>query len=150
MAILASGCSSVSSASLPQAMPQPGSASQPAPQASSFPRGRFSAVSAPNMVVLAIENDGSFRVYQDNGLFDFGKFNIDGPQVLVESMACAGHGDRPASYDWLYDNENGLAFQPVASDPCPERRRYLAEQYQPKYLFIFNIPDRGVSREWLW
>ncbi len=126
---------------------------QPTPRASDFPRGRFSAVSAPNMVVLAIENDGSFRIYLDNALLDSGKFYVSGPQVLVDSMACAEEGTRaarPAAYEWAYDNEaDVLAFKPVVEDPCPERRQYLSEQYQPKYSFV-NIPDRGFAREWLW
>jgi hypothetical protein len=148
--LLASACTPSWLAHSPAVLNQAAAPAQPTPPASDFPRGRFAAVSAPNMVLLAIENDGSFRLYLDDGLMDTGKFDPEGPQVLVESMTCAGHGDKPAAYNWLYDDEDGLAFQAVASDPCPERRQYLSEQYQPKYAFVFNIPDGGVSKEWLW
>ncbi len=127
--------------------------SQPAPAASGFPRGRFSAVSQPNMLILAIENDGSFRVYTDGDMLDSGKFDVSGPRVLVESMACAEQSTqaaRPAAYEWAYDEEHILAFLPTLADPCLQRRQYLASQYQPKYLFVFNVPDRGVSKDWLW
>lgn len=119
-------------------------------QAPVFPRGRFSAVTAPNMVLLTIENDGRFHIYVDNALLDFGQFDVDGSQVLVDSMTCAGEGNKPLLYSWLYDEEDGLVFQPTVSDPCPERRQYLSEEYLPKFTFVFNLPDRGVSRDWLW
>ena len=150
LALLASACAPAWAAHSPALVGQVPVPVQPTPPPSNFPRGRFAAVSAPNMVVLSIEDDGSFRLYLDNGLLDTGKFDVEGPQVLVESMACAGHGDKPAAYNWLYDDENGLAFQEVVSDPCPERRQYLSEAYQPKYVFVFNIPDGGASKEWLW
>ncbi len=122
---------------------------QPTPAPSGFARGRFSAISAPNMVLLSIENDGHFRLFVDDVLLDSGEFSVAGSQVLVESSVCERQKYRPALYNWLYD-EDGLAFQSAASDPCPERQQYLSEIYQPKYTFVFNIPDRGPSREWLW
>jgi hypothetical protein len=122
----------------------------PASQSALFPRGRFSSVTAPNMVLLTIENDGQFRLFLDNALLDSGKFDVDGPQVLVESITCAGEGEKPALYNWLYDDEDGLVFQAAAADPCPERRQYLSEEYLPKYTFVFSSPDRGISKAWLW
>ncbi len=123
---------------------------QPPPRASDFPRGHFASASMPNLVVLSIENDGRFRIFLDSDLLDTGRFDMEGAQILVDSMVCAERGIKPASYYWLYDEEDGLTFQPVVTDPCPERRQYLSETYQPKYMFVFNVPDRGPSKEWLW
>ncbi len=117
---------------------------QPAAPAASFPRGRFRAVPAPNMVVMAIENDGQFRLYVDNDLLDSGRFEVAGPQVLVDSLVCEARGDKPAAYDWLTDDEGGLAFRPVAADPCPERQQYLSAAYQPKYMLVFDPSDDGA------
>ncbi len=116
---------------------------QPTPHASSFPRGRFSTVSAPAMIEMAIENDGSFRIYVDHDLRDTGTFDVSGAEAIVDSWTCAERGNKPATYDWLYDPEVGLAFQPVATDPCAERRQYLAEQYLPRFLFVMASPLFG-------
>ncbi len=124
-------------------------ASQPTSQPSVFPRGRFSSLTAPNMVLLSIENDGSFRIFVDGVLLDSGRFELSGDQVLVDSLECTRQGERAAAYNWLYDVELGLAFQPAASDACPERRQYLSEQYVPKYLFVL-LPDRAWPDDWLW
>ena len=140
LSLAASACSTpriITGPELLSQVPTP----QPAPRAADFPRGRFRAVSAPNMVVMAIENDGRFRIYLDNDLLDSGLFEVAGPQVLVDSLACEARGNKPAAYDWLYDDEGGLAFQPIASDPCPERQQYLSAAYQPKYMFVFDLPD---------
>ncbi len=123
---------------------------QPTPRAPIFPRGRFSTVSAPDMVILSIEDDSSFFVFVDNDLVDSGSFEISGSQALVDSVACTARGIKPTAYNWLYDLESGLTFQPVATDPCPERRAYLSEQYVRKYMFVRIVPDRGWPREWLW
>lgn len=129
----------------PAPMRQVPTASQPMLKVSDFPRGRFGATSSPNMVVLFIENDGHFRIYVDSALLDSGRIEIAGSQVLVDSLTCSSQGDKAWAYKWFYDVEEGLAFQPVASDPCPERRQYLSEQFVPRYMFVFNMTDGGLS-----
>ncbi len=121
----------------PDLLAQVPTAAQPTPTTWDFPRGRFSAIGAPNMVVLAIENDGSYRVYQDSRLVDTGKFGILGAEVVVDSASCAERGLKPATYEWAYDAEHVLGFQPSSSDPCSERQAYLNEAYQPKYVFVY-------------
>jgi hypothetical protein len=123
---------------------------QPAPRAPGFPRGRFSSVSMPNMVLLAIENDGHFHIMLGDDILDSGNFEVARSQVWVDSVACEAQQDAPALYDWVYDEEDGLAFRPADPDPCAERRQYLSEQYVPKYMFVFNVPDRGTARHLLW
>lgn len=153
LALACAGCSrfplSVRAAQLLNRGPTP-QPQQPAPRAPDFPRGRFSSVSMPNMVLLAVENDGHFRVMLGDDVLDSGHLEIVRSQVWVDSVACEAQSVDPALYDWAYDDENGLMFQPASPDPCPERRQYLSEQYVPKYMFVFSIPDRGASRDWLW
>ncbi len=150
LAMLVAGCVPVSAAPAPLLVGQVAATPQPTPRPSDFPRGRFSATTAPNMVLLAIHNDGSYQIFVDNDLLDSGQFEMLGAQVSVQSQACAYHGNRPAVYAWSYDVELGLAFQPLGADPCPERQQYFSDSYMPKYSFVYIIPDRGVSREWLW
>ncbi len=117
--------------------PTPAPPAPPTPTFWDFPRGRFSAIGAPNMVVLSIENDGSFRVYRDSSLLDIGKFDIAGTQVVVDSASCSRQGYKPAAYEWAYDSEHVLAFQAAGADPCSERQGYLTETYEPKYVFVY-------------
>ena len=114
-----------------------------APQASSFPRGRFRAVSLPNLLVIAIENNGDYRVFLDNDRVDTGRFTVTDTGVLVDSARCSREGWRAAAYAWSYDEDNGLSFAPLSSEPCPERRQYLSEDFEPQYLFIYQIPKSG-------
>ncbi len=139
LALLSTGCSSFGGLITgPELLSQaPTAGAQPASTVWDFPRGRFSAIDAPNVVLLAIENDGSYRIYRDSALADTGSFEIVGGQVLVDSLACAKRGYKPAAYTWVYDIEQELAFQAARSDPCPERQQYLAETYQPRYAFAF-------------
>ncbi len=109
----------------------------PTPTFWDFPRGRFSAIGAPNMVVLSIDNDGSYQVYRDSSLLDAGKFDIVGTRIVVDSVDCAKRGYKPAAYEWAYDSEQVLAFQAEGADPCSERQGYLTETYQPKYVFVY-------------
>ncbi len=109
----------------------------PTPTFWDFPRGRFSAIGAPSLVVLSIENDGSYQVYQDSGLLDAGKFEIVGTRIVVDSVSCAKRGYKPAAYEWAYGSEQVLAFQAEGADPCSERQGYLTEIYQPKYVFVY-------------
>ncbi len=120
---------------------------QPAPRAPAFPRGRFHALSAPNMLILAVENDGRFRIYLDGALLDSGQFSTSGPQASVDSMLCAARGIKPTAYSWTYDEENVLNFIPVFPDPCPERRQYLAEIYEPQYLFVLRLEEPDLAKE---
>ncbi len=149
LALVSAGCAPTVSAPAPFFISGQVGSPQPTLQPFVFPRGRFSAVTAPNMVLLSIENDGSFRIFLDNALLDSGRFEVSGTQVLVDSVVCEREGERAAAYDWFYDDEIGLAFQPAVSDPCPERQQYLSEQYVPKYLFVL-IPDRTWPPDWMW
>ncbi len=154
LAALASACTPIfghPALVLPAGTNAGGSAASSGPVLSAdFPRGRFSAISYPNMMVLVIENDGQYRVFLDGALMDSGGFSMASAQVRVDSVKCAAEQIGPALYAWGYDEDQTLAFQPVASDMCSVRRQYLAEVYQPKYLFVLHIPDGGPSSEWLW
>jgi len=138
LALISAGCTSSGwIVRGPELLSQAALETQPAPSAWDFPRGRFSAVGSPSVVLLAIENDGSYRIYRDNALLDTGKFEVVGAQVMVDSLACARRGYKPAAYAWLYDSEQTLGFEGTGSDLCPERQQYLADAYQPRYAFAF-------------
>lgn len=136
-ALAAAGCSARSPASSALSLSVPVT---PTSRPDHFPVGRFVSASEPSLVVLSVQNDGHFQLFMDNTELDAGLFVSEGDRVSVESVGCASHGDKPALYVWLYDVEMGLAFEPVDEDPCIERRQYLAEQYLPKFLFVFNVP----------
>ncbi len=121
----------------PDLLAQAPTPAPPTPTFWDFPRGRFSAIGAPNMVVLSIDNDGGYQVYRDSNLLDAGRFEISGTNVVVDSVSCAKRGYKPAAYEWAYDSEQVLAFQAAGADPCSERQGYLGETYQPKYVFVY-------------
>lgn len=123
---------------------------QPTPRPPVFPVGRFSSGSASDALLLVIHNDRSFDVYLANDLLDSGTFAPGGTEVTADSQACAAERTGPALYNWVYDAEQGLAFESVAPDACPEREKYLSQVYMPSYLFIFHAPDRGFPRQWIW
>jgi hypothetical protein len=148
-ALLAAGCSPVfvaqhvASTQPPVAPPQ--SVQQElAPLPPESPVGHFRSLSNPGGLVLAFHDRHHFQVLLDNALLDSGLLNVVGTQVAIDSLKCAAHGDRPALYSWLYA-ESDLTFQAVTPDPCAERRQYLAEEYEPLYLFIHFSPAPEIQ-----
>jgi hypothetical protein len=140
--VLSTGCSSVP-ASLAIAPAQetavPLAAAEQASAPLQFPIGHFRSLSNPGGLVLAFHDRHHFQVFLDNALLDSGLLDVTGTHVAIDSLKCAAHGDKPAHYTWLYA-ESDLTFQALTPDPCAERRQYLAEEYEPLYLFVRFSP----------
>ncbi len=148
--VLTAGCSPF--ASLPGLAPSaPAQAPHSAHRAPiQFPIGRWITRSSPRLLVLSIRLDGHYEVYLDEVRVDAGIFTPAGSQVAVDSVECELAGRKPAVYAWLHEDAE-LAFQPAGADACDERRRYLAEPFEPQHLFI-DVPPRYLglsSQQWL-
>ncbi len=131
LAILSSGCSHAAPPAAAQQLPT--ADDSPA----GLPIGRFKDVSLPQLLVLSIHNDLTFEVFLDGDRVDTGSLIFTGSQVKVDSMKCDRAKIGPGLYNWLYGEEE-LTFQAAAPDRCPDRRQYLAEPFEPQYLFIFE------------
>jgi hypothetical protein len=145
--VIATGCSSIP-ASVAIAPAQPTAAPVVAAEQASapveFPIGHFRSLANPGGLVLAFHDRHHFQVFLDNALLDSGLLDVAGAQLAIDSLKCAAHGEKPALYSWLYA-ESDLTFQAVAPDPCAERREYLAEEYEPLYLFIHFSPAPEIQ-----
>ncbi len=131
LAILFSACS-------PAASPAPVQQHATADDSRAIlPIGRFRDISLPRLLVLSIHNDLNFEVFLDGDRVDTGSLAFTGSQVRVDSMQCDRAKFGPALYTWLYE-ESELTFQAAAPDPCPDRRQYLSDPFEPQYLFIFE------------
>ncbi len=145
ISMILTGCSSTR----PQLLPVTGGKPQLEPQAAGLPAGQYRARSAPNMVRLVVHEDRSYELLLDGDILDSGRFDVNGTRVLVDSYLCGKEGNKPAAYDWRFDDEGGLAFGEIESDSCPERQQYLTEVYVPILALADSMADREVAKRQL-
>ncbi len=149
LTLLAAACrpamvsTSAALASKPLATSEPAENLEPAPVAPQFPVGHFRSLTEPGALVLAFHDRQHFQVFVDNALLDSGTLTIGDLRVSVDSLKCAARGYKEALYSWLYA-ESDLTFKAITPDPCPDRREYLAGDFEPLYLFVKFMPGREI------